>query len=101
MDKDLKSIQEVRDLLKEAKAAQEIYSTFSQDKIDEIVKEISLEAQKHEVELAKLANEETGFGRWEDKVLKNRLAAVGVYETIKDQKTVGILTECKEKGKNC
>ena len=37
MDKDLKSIQEVRDLLKEAKAAQEIYSTFSQDKIDEIV----------------------------------------------------------------
>ena len=53
MDKDLKSIQEVRDLLKEAKVAQEIYSTFSQDKIDEIVKEISLEAQKHEVELAK------------------------------------------------
>lgn len=98
MDKDLKSIQEVRDLLKEAKEAQEIYSTFSQDKIDEIVKEISLEAQKHEVELAKLANEETGFGRWEDKVLKNRLAAVGVYETIKNQKTVGILTECKEKG---
>ena len=98
MDRDLQSIQEVRDLLKSASEAQEIYSTFSQEQIDEIIKEISLEAQKHEVELAKLANEETGFGRWEDKVLKNRLAAVGVYENIKDQKTVGILCENKEEG---
>lgn len=98
MDRDLQSIQEVRDLLKNASEAQEVYRTFSQEKIDEIVREISLEAQKHEVELAKLANEETGFGKWEDKVLKNRLAAVGVYETIKGQKTVGILRECKEEG---
>lgn len=98
MDKDLQSIQEVRDLLKEAKAAQEIYATFSQEQIDEIVKEISFEARRHEEELAKMANEETGFGRFEDKILKNRLAAVGVYETIKDQKTVGILKECKEEG---
>lgn len=98
MDRDLQSIQEVRDLLKAAKSAQEIYSTFSQEQIDEIVREISYEARKHEKELAKLANEETGFGKWEDKVLKNRLAAVGVYETIKDQKTVGILSENKEEG---
>ena len=98
MDRDLQSIQEVRDLLNSASKAQEIYSQFSQSQIDEIVKEISEEAQKHEVELAKLANEETGFGRWEDKVLKNRLAAVGVYETIKDQKTKGIIKECKDEG---
>lgn len=98
MDRDLQSIQEVRDLLREASEAQKIYSTFSQEQIDEIVKEISLEAQKHEVELAKLANEETGFGRWKDKVIKNRLAAVGVYEDIENLKTVGILSECKEKG---
>ena len=90
MDKDLQSIQEVRDLLNSASKAFEEYSQFSQGQIDEIVREICEEAQKHEVELAKLANEETGFGRWEDKVLKNRLASVGVYETIKDQKTKGI-----------
>ena len=98
MDRDLQSIQEVRDLLKSASAAHEIYKNFSQEQIDTVIKEISLEAQKHEVELARLANEETGFGRWEDKVLKNRLAAVGVYESIKDVKTVGILCEDKEAG---
>ena len=49
MDKDLQSIQEVRDLLNSASKAQEIYSQFSQSQIDEIVKEICEEAQKHEV----------------------------------------------------
>jgi len=98
MDKDLQSIQEVRDLLNSASKAFEEYSQFSQGQIDEIVREICEEAQKHEVELAKLANEETGFGRWEDKVLKNRLASIGVYETIKDQKTKGIICDDKEKG---
>ena len=97
MDKDLQSIQEVRDLLAAASKAFEEYSQFSQSQIDEIVKEICEEAQKHEVELAKLANEETGFGRWEDKVLKNRLASVGVYETIKDLKTRGVINDDKEK----
>ena len=97
MDKDLQSIQEVRDLLAAASKAFEEYSQFSQSQIDEIVKEICEEAQKHEVELAKLANEETGFGRWEDKVLKNRLASAGVYETIKDLKTRGIINDDKEK----
>ena len=95
MDKDLLSIQEVRDLLKEAKKAQSIYSTFTQEQIDTIVKELSKEALKHEVELAKMANQETGFGKWEDKVLKNRLAAQGVYEYIKDMKTTGIINEDK------
>ena len=96
MDKDLLSIQEVRDLLKEAKKAQSIYSTFTQEQIDTIVKELSKEALKHEVELAKMANQETGFGKWEDKVLKNRLAAQGVYDYIKDMKTTGIIKDDKE-----
>lgn len=97
MDRDLQSIQEVRDLLHAAQKAQEEYNKFSQKQIDEIIKEIKDEALKHETELAKMANEETGFGRWEDKVLKNRLAAEGVYESIKDMKTVGIINECSEK----
>ena len=97
MDRDLQSIQEVRDLLHAAQKAQEEYNKFSQKQIDEIIKEIKDEALKHETELAKMANEETGFGRWEDKVIKNRLAAEGVYESIKDMKTVGIINECSEK----
>ena len=41
--------------------------------------------------LAKLAAEETGFGKWEDKKQKNLFAAQTVYNAIKDLKTVGIV----------
>ncbi|SJZ37900.1 acetaldehyde dehydrogenase (acetylating) [Pilibacter termitis] len=95
-DKDLRSIQEVRDLLKKAKAAQAILATFSQEKIDELVRAISEKTYAKRVELAKMANEETGFGRWEDKVIKNLFASKVVYDSIKDMKTVGILREDME-----
>ena len=36
MDKDLLSIQQVRDLIKAAKTAQKEYSTFTQEKVDKI-----------------------------------------------------------------
>ena len=98
MDKDLQSIQEARDLLVAASQAQEIYAGFSQEQVDEIVKEVSEEARKHVTELAKMACEETGFGNWEDKVIKNKLAAIDVYESFKNEKTVGILNEYKDEG---
>ncbi|MBS9776038.1 MAG: acetaldehyde dehydrogenase (acetylating), partial [Fusobacterium sp.] len=93
MDRDLLSIQQVRDLIKSATGAQKKFANFSQEKIDEIVKAISMEMRKHCVTLAKMANEETGFGRWQDKTIKNRFAAEFLYEYIKDMKTVGILEE--------
>lgn len=95
-DKDLMSIQEVRLLLKTAKEAQKVLSTFSQDKIDRIVKAIAEAALKHAVRLAKMANEETGFGIWQDKVIKNVFGSMGIYEAIKDQKTIGIIAEDKK-----
>ncbi len=93
MDRDLLSIQEVRDLIQAAKSAQKIYSTFSQEKIDFIIKELVEELKNHNEKLAKMAAEETGFGKWEDKILKNKFASEYLYEYIKDMKTVGILKE--------
>lgn len=93
MDKDLLSIQQVRDLIKAAKIAQKEFATFSQEKIDRIVEAISMEVRKHSVSLAKMANEETGFGKWQDKVIKNKFASEFLYDYIKDMKTVGILSE--------
>lgn len=93
MDRDLLSIQQVRDLIKAAKAAQKEFATFSQEKIDSIVEAISMEVRKHSVNLAKMANEETGFGRWEDKVIKNKFASEFTYDYIKNMKTVGVLNE--------
>lgn len=93
MDRDLLSIQQVRDLIKAAKSAQKEFGKFSQEKIDSIVKAISMEVRKHSVNLAKMANEETGFGKWEDKVIKNKFASEFTYDYIKNMKTVGVLRE--------
>lgn len=93
MDKDLLSIQQVRDLIKAAKIAQKEYSTFTQEKVDKIIEAMSMEVRKHSEELAKMANEETGFGKWQDKVIKNKFASEIVYASIKDMKTIGILKE--------
>lgn len=94
-DKDLLSVQEVRNLLREATAAQKELSTFSQEKIDTICKAIADAAYNERVKLAKMAREETGFGIWEDKVVKNSFASKVVWENIKDIKSVGIINEDK------
>lgn len=91
LDKDLLSIQETRSLVIKAKKAQDEFKNFSQEKIDKIVEEMAQTAEKEAVRLAKLANEETGYGRWEDKTLKNKFASSTLYKYIKDMKTTGII----------
>lgn len=93
LDNDLRSRQHARELARNAKKAQATLATFSQQQIDAIVKNVALEAAHHAEALAKMAAEETGFGNWQDKVLKNRFASLRVYESIKEMKTVGIIHE--------
>jgi len=95
---DLRSIQEVRELIAKAKLAQRKLSEMSQDEIDRIVKAICDSAYTNAEKLGKMAEEETGFGKWQDKIVKNTFASKGVYEYIKDLKTVGIISEDKDKG---
>lgn len=97
-DRDLQSIQEVRCLIARAKAAQEEFAGFSQAQVDQIVKAIAQACAENAQRLAKMAVEETGFGVWQDKVLKNLLGSTMTYESIKDLKTVGILREDRERG---
>lgn len=96
LDPDLQSIQQARNLINNAKQAQKIFADYSQEKIDEIIKQIAQYAAQHAEELAKLAHEETGFGNWQDKVLKNIFASEHVYSHIKAIKTVGILHDDRE-----
>ncbi len=95
-DKDLRSIQEVRDLVQRAVTAQETFAAFSQEQVDKVVKAIAEACIPEAERLAKLAVEETGFGVWQDKVLKNLLGSAITYDSIKDMKTVGILREDPE-----
>ncbi len=96
LDKDLVSIQEVRNLIAKAKIAQKRLSEMSQEEINKIVKAISDAGYENAEKLAKMAHSETGFGKWEDKIVKNTFASKVVYESIKDVKTVGIINEDKD-----
>lgn len=96
LDIDLMSVQEVRNLVAASKAAQEKLSEYSQERIDEIVKKVSEACADNAEYLAEMAVEETGFGVYEDKVLKNILGSRIVYDYIKDMKTVGIINEDKK-----
>ncbi len=97
-DKDLQSVQEVRDLVKRAKQAQKEYATFTQEQVDRVVKAVAEACAPQAQRLAKMAVEETGFGIWQDKVLKNQLGSTITYESIRDLKTVGILREDEAAG---
>lgn len=96
-DKDLLSVQEVRELVEKAKTAQQELSEKSQKEVDAIVKSMASAGVRNARRLAKMAHDETGFGIEADKVIKNVFASNGVYEHIKDMKTIGELGRDKEK----
>jgi acetaldehyde dehydrogenase (acetylating) len=93
LDKDLLSIQEARNLAAKAREAQLEYQHFSQQQVDKIVKAMAEAGYQASDKLAKMACEESGFGVYEDKVIKNQFATKNVYESIKNLKTVGIIAE--------
>lgn len=96
MDNDLLSIQEARILVENAREAQKILATFPQEKLDGIVKHMASEAAKYARELAVMSYEETGFGKWQDKWVKNVFASNFLYQKIRDMKVIGIIAEDKE-----
>ena len=91
MDKDLQSIQEVRELTQKAKEAQLEFKYYTQEQVDKIVKAMADAGYAEAERLAKMACEESGFGKYTDKVTKNKFGSKTVYESIKDLKTVGVI----------
>ena len=90
-DKDLLSLQEVRELIGAAKKAQAELAEKTQEEVDRIVRSIADAGVRNARRLAEMAHEDTGFGKVEDKIIKNIFASQGVYEYIKDMKTIGEL----------
>jgi acetaldehyde dehydrogenase (acetylating) len=66
MDEDLRSIQEVRDLLARAKSAQAILQEFTQEAVDRLVDAVAAAGEREAKRLAALAVEETGYGNVPD-----------------------------------
>jgi acetaldehyde dehydrogenase (acetylating) len=97
MDKDLQSIQDARQLLQIAHAAFQQFEHFTEERVEHILLEVSKSATANAEALARLAHEETGYGTTEHKTLKNLFCAQDVYNAIRPMKTVGIVSEDKQK----
>ena len=97
--KQTKDIQTVIDELaiKGVEALNEM-ADFTQEQVDHIVHQAAIAALDKHMYLAKLAVDETGRGIYEDKAIKNMYASEYIWNSIKYDKTVGVIAEDKEQG---
>jgi acetaldehyde dehydrogenase / alcohol dehydrogenase len=84
-------------LVGQAKIAAAVFTQFTQEDVDRIVKAMVLAGLEQAQHLAHLAVEETRVGVVEDKVIKNMVASEFVYSYIKDKRTVGVIREIPER----
>lgn len=91
MEKNTETV--INDLVMKGQKAHEDFLQYDQEQIDHIVQEMALAGLNDHMPLAKMATEETGRGVYEDKIIKNMFATEYIYNTIKHDKTVGIIDE--------
>ena len=84
-------------LVSQARTAAAVFTQFTQEDVDRIVKPMVLAGLEQAQHLARLAVEETKLGVVEDKVLKNMCATEFTYNYVKDKRTVGIIREFPER----
>jgi len=86
------------EMLGKASIAAAVFQELNQEETDKIIESVFKAGFNNRVRLAKMAYEETGLGVWQHKVIKNVIATQFVYENIKDEKTVGVISENKQTG---
>jgi len=84
-------------LVHQARLASAVFTQFSQEDVDRIVKAMVLAGLAQAQYLARLAVEETRLGVLEDKVMKNMVATEFVYNYVRDKRTVGVIREFPER----
>jgi len=87
----------LEDLVRQAKTAAALFTQFTQEEVDRIVKPMVLAGLEQAGHLARLAVEETRLGVMEDKVIKNMVASEFVYDYVKNKRTVGVIREYPER----
>ena len=99
MTKQTKDVQTVIDeLATKGVEALDAMANFTQEQVDHIVHHAAIAALDKHMYLAKLAVDETGRGIYEDKAIKNMYASEYIWNSIKYDKTVGVVAEDKEQG---
>ncbi|MGA2077362.1 MAG: bifunctional acetaldehyde-CoA/alcohol dehydrogenase [Terriglobia bacterium] len=85
-------------LVSQARTAAAVFTQYTQEDVDRIVKPMVSAGMEQAQHLARLAFEETKLGVLEDKAIKNMVAAEFVYNYVKDKRTVGVIREFPERG---
>ena len=85
-------------MLSRAGNAAAVFTQYTQEDVDRIVKPMVVAGLEQAQHLARLAVEETRLGVLEDKALKNMVATEFVYNYVKDKRTVGLIREFPERG---
>jgi acetaldehyde dehydrogenase/alcohol dehydrogenase len=84
-------------LVRQANTAAAVFTQYTQEDVDRIVKPMVLAGLEQPQYLARLAIEETKLGLMEDKAIKNMVATEFVYNYVKDKRTVGQIAEYPER----
>ncbi len=88
----------IDDLAAKGQAALKAFDAFDQETITNIVHHMALVGVDQHMPLARLAVDETGRGLFEDKCVKNIFATEYVWNSIKYDRTVGVIHEDKQTG---
>lgn len=91
VDTDLAALAEARTKALAARAAFEQFVGTSQERLDAILRQMARAGTDAAEELARLAVEETGYGVYEHKILKNRYNTTFVAKHMLRQRAVGVL----------
>ena len=97
MDNDLLSVQEARILAENARDAQAQMAAFSQSRLDAIVAQLADAVRPHVKELALMSADETDYGNWQDKLVKNRFVTETLPRQLASMKCVGITHRDEER----
>ena len=85
-------------IIDRARKAQQVFESYTQDQVDQVVRAVGKAVFDNGEELAKMAVDETGMGNYEDKVMKNKGKAMTTWNYLKGKKSVGILQYFEEEG---
>lgn len=88
----------IADMIDKARLAQKEFETFSQEKVDRVVRAVGKAIYDEGDPLAKMAVEETRMGSYEDKILKNKGKAMAVWNHLKNKKSIGIIRYLDDQG---
>ena len=83
----------VQELVRKARIAQKNYESFTQEKVDAIVRDIGKFVYDNAESLARMAVDETEMGSYEDKILKNKSKARVIWNNLKNKKSRGVIGE--------